>query len=48
MVAREFGLLANRRAEKTVAIVFQIRVELPNSAKNVTSETQTGTDILRK
>ena len=28
MVAREFGLLANRRAEKTVAIVFQIRVEL--------------------
>ena len=45
MVSRRFELLANRRAEQTIAIVFQIRVGLvkskgpfqpPDSAKNIT------------
>ena len=54
MVSRE--ILANRKAEYTIAIVFKFRVGLvrskdtvqsPNSAKNVTSTTQTRMDIFK-
>ena len=54
MVSRE--ILANRRAEYAVAIVFKFRARLvrwketvqpPDSAKNVTSKTHTDMDILK-
>ena len=54
MISRE--ILANRRAEYAIAIVFKFRVALvrwkktvqpPDSAKNVTSKTHTGMDIFK-